>query len=144
MDTQWMNAEKLAIPLFGTRVSPRFDCTLQFLLLQIDNGTVLEKRRIEAGGPGREGRIQQLLSQDVTAVVCGGIDVDSLEQLQAAGVRVTSWITGEAEDALQSFLNGTLKPGLMIGPGGACRGQWQFRHRPGCRRRDGCGRKRKQ
>ena len=118
---------RIAIPVFGTRVSPRFDCAQEFLLIDIDDGTVARKERFGVGNAVPLERVRTLAGLGVEAIVCGGIDIFSAQQLAAHGIRAYSWVTGEAEDALRCFLLGELTPGTMIGPGGRCCGRWRFR-----------------
>ena len=119
---------KLAIPLFGTRVAPRFDCAGEFLVAEVDGGQVVEQRMQVLDDGVLAHRIQGLVDRGIGLVVCGGIDRFSAEQLALRGVQVVPWITGEADDALQCFLSGRLEPRMMMGRGGRCRGRWSFRH----------------
>ncbi|MCK4414203.1 MAG: NifB/NifX family molybdenum-iron cluster-binding protein [Candidatus Eisenbacteria sp.] len=118
---------KLAIPLFGTRVSPRFDCAGEFLVAEVEGGRVVDRRVQTVDDAVLAHRIQRLVDRGIALVVCGGIDRFSAAQLALQGIQVVPWITGEADDALQCFLNGELEPRMMMGHGGRCRGRWQFR-----------------
>ncbi len=118
---------KVAIPLFTTRVAPRFDVAENFLFIQTSNGEIRDRQLIPAGSWESMERVRRLTELGVDTLICGGIDRLSSRQLTDRGVQVFSWITGEAEDALACFLRGELESGVMMGPGGRCCGQWRFR-----------------
>ena len=118
---------KIAIAIFGTRVSPRFDFAPGFMLVEMTNGEIVSRREIPAEGWDGFERIKELAELAVETVICGAIDQFSLRQLEVRGIKVYSWITGEAEDALSSFQKGQLKSGFMMAQGGRCCGRWRFR-----------------
>ena len=122
---------KVAVPLFDTRVSPRFDCAPAFLLATVQSGALTERQTADAQGDSPRARAEWLLGLGVQAVICGGIDAHSAQLLELNGIAVYSWVTGEAEDALTAMAAGRLKPMMMMGPGGRCCGRWRFRQGPG-------------
>ena len=118
---------RIAVPLFGTRVSPRFDCAMTFLVAGVDEGEIVERSQIAAEGRTPRDRVAWLLALGVDTMICGGIDMHSAQLLDLNGITAYSWVTGEAEDALRSVAEGSLEPGMMMGPGGRCCGRWRFR-----------------
>lgn len=118
---------KIAIPLFNQRVSPRFDCAQDFLLASVENGSIVKRQELSASGWSRQERVKRLSELGVDTLICGGIDKLSEQMLLAHRVRTYTWVTGVAEDALNSFLRGELESYTMVGPGGRSRGRWRFR-----------------
>ena len=118
---------KIAIPLFNSRIAPRFDCAHDFLLAVAENGEVIEHEELSATRWTPSERVEKLNDLSVDIVICGGIDNVSARRLNFYRVRVYSWVTGRAEDALQSLIRGELESGIMVGPGGRRRGRWRFR-----------------
>ena len=118
---------KIAVPLFGRRVSPRFDCAGNFLYAAVENGEIVERRNLSAAGWNRRVRVKKLRELGVDTLICGGVDKQSARLLVFYGIRMYTWVTGMAEDALRSFLRGELESGTMIGAGGRPRGRWRFR-----------------
>lgn len=116
---------KIAIPLFGSRVSPRFDCAQRILLVMVEDKKVVEKKEIWVGRWNPLQRITRLTELGIDTVICGGISNFSVRMLISNGIRVISWITGEAEEAIKLLLKGQLKSGVIMGPGGR-RQQWRF------------------
>ena len=120
---------KVVIPLFNQRVSPRFDCARGFLLASVENGEMVACRNLSAAGWARRERIEKLIALGIDILICGGIDKHSARLLSRYHVRLYTWVTGMAEDALRSFLKGELESCTMIGSGGRSRGRWRFRGR---------------
>ena len=122
---------RVAIPLFGTRIAPRFDCADEFLVANVSAGAVVERGQVTVAGLAPVERAKRLCELGVDTVVCGGIDQLSASYLAGRGLAVYAWVTGEADDALDGLLLGELEPLAMMGAGGHCRGRWRFRHRRG-------------
>ena len=122
---------KIAIALFGSRVSPRFDCAPAFRIVETNAGKILNTEDISAEKWDVWDRIKKLKELGVNALICGGIDMFSIQQLNRRDIKVYSWITGEAEDALRCLIRGQLKSGFMMASGGRCCGRWRFRHGKG-------------
>ena len=116
---------KVAIALFGTRVSPRFDCAPSFRIIEVDNSQAVSTQDIDAQNLTAVDRVNQLQQMNVNTLICGGIDMFSAQQLNSHNIELYSWITGLAQDALDCLLRGQLQPGFMMAPGGRCCGQWR-------------------
>ena len=118
---------KIAIPIFGTRISPRLDCAKKILLIKIEekDRKVLsfeekEFQTVEAGE-----NIEFYLSNEIEVVICGAISIEMQAFLVKHEIRVISWVTGEAQKALDLFIEGKLASGTMLCPGMKLR-KWRF------------------
>lgn len=118
---------RVAIALFKTRVSPRFDYAQEFLIAETANGEVLEKRRIAARNWTPLERIKRLTDLEIDTLISGVIDRCSVEYLSAQSINTFCGVTGEAEDALRCLLKGDLESNMMVGSNGCCCGHWHFR-----------------
>lgn len=117
---------KIAIPVFQTKISPRFDSTQDFILLQIEQSNVMKREKLPTKGWPLSAKINQLVDLGVDTLICGGIDLESMQQLKYKGIKVYSWITGEVEDAVTRFLNQGLESGVILGAHGRRKGRWRF------------------
>jgi predicted Fe-Mo cluster-binding NifX family protein len=102
---------KIAISLFGNKVSPRFDLSPELWIITEENGRVVRQEKISAERLDIPQRIEKLTSSGVTKVICGGIHDFSLDQLKNRGIDVFHNVIGEADIALDIFLKGELQPG---------------------------------
>jgi predicted Fe-Mo cluster-binding NifX family protein len=99
---------KIAIPVFGNRVSPRFDCANTMLLVTIRRKEIIEKKEFEIAQLNIFERVKQLANLGITKVICGGIDIFSLRLLNSHGINVIPFISGEIENVIKLFINGQL------------------------------------
>jgi predicted Fe-Mo cluster-binding NifX family protein len=97
----------IAIPVFGSEISPRFDCAKRILLAHIDEGQVRELQTFEMKETNPLHWAKILSQWKVRQVICGGIDDFSLRMLNGLGIRVTPWVSGDARQVLEKFLVST-------------------------------------
>lgn len=117
---------KIAIPVFQTKISPRFDQTQEFVLLEMENGTITTRETLTTKDWSVLDRMKHLVSLEVNTLICGGIDRASLQYLGFKGIKIYSWVTGEVEDAVSCFLSHRMRPGIILGEQGSMIGRWQF------------------
>jgi len=117
---------KTAIPVFHTKISPRFDETQGFVLLETENASVVARENLATKGWSVIEKMKQLVELGIDTLICGGIDRASLQYLSFNGVKVYSWVTGEVDDAVACFLDNRMKPGIILGKQGKMKGRWQF------------------
>ena len=108
---------KIAIPSFGPRVSPRFDCAPNVTLFTVENGMVVDRGEVSFEQLNPWQRLERLRDLNIQALICGGIDGYSQMVLQTRQIRVIAWVAGEVEEAVKCFLQGELKSGLFLYPG---------------------------
>ena len=130
---------RIAIPVYGIRISPRFDIARRLLLIDLENGRVAAKKEISFDILPPLRRILFLRDQGVQILLCGGIrrcDYFALEEMR---ITVHASLIGEVDDILISFISGKLRPGygMMPGPAGMrMRRGWHYGNRyPGPKRR---------
>ena len=105
---------KVAIPIFGPRVSPRFDYAPALLLFNLEDNRVVESEKFSLQAWDRLQRLQKLRELGVKTLICGGIDGNSAQILSDYGIRVIAWVAGEADEAMRCFLQGKLRPGVEL------------------------------
>ena len=103
---------KIAIPLFGTRISPRFDFSPEIRIITVEDGKVVHQENFPVAHLNLPQRLDQLASNGVNKVICGGIDGFCLNQLGSRGIDVVHNVVGEAEIASDLFMKGRLRPGF--------------------------------
>ncbi|MDD5759258.1 MAG: NifB/NifX family molybdenum-iron cluster-binding protein [Desulfobulbaceae bacterium] len=93
-----------AVALFGSRVSPRFDCTLDFMLVTSSESTINEQHTEAIRDHMPMMKVRRLADLNVDTLICGGIDESSREELRVRGIKVLADLKGEAEDAVSSYI----------------------------------------
>jgi predicted Fe-Mo cluster-binding NifX family protein len=107
---------KIAIPTFGSRVSPRFDCAPSLLLFTVENEKVIERGEAHLAHLGPWQRMEKLKELNVEVLICGGIDGYSARLLAFNQIQLIAWVAGEVEEAIKCYLRGNLRPGAALRP----------------------------
>jgi predicted Fe-Mo cluster-binding NifX family protein len=115
---------RIAIPIFGSRISPRFDCSHRISLLDIKRRRIIGRREIDVSQLHPLSLMNRLYDLRTDTVICGGISNRDYHGLSNAGIRVIPLVFGEVEEVVKAFLNGDLVPSSLGFPGG--------RHRRRC------------
>lgn len=99
---------KIAVTYENGRVFQHFGHTEQFKLYEADNGRVISDEVIGTNGSGHGALAELLKLQGVDTLICGGIGGGAQSALAAAGIRLFGGVSGEADEAVQALLAGTL------------------------------------
>jgi predicted Fe-Mo cluster-binding NifX family protein len=108
---------KIAIPVFESRISPRFDCAPCFRLYETEGDRVTGIREISCEGWHDMDRVSRLKGLGIDALICGGIPDYLLGILTNNGIKVIPWVAGDTSEVLTVFLQGRLNSGTVICPG---------------------------
>ena len=80
----------------------------QFKLYEVSGGKLLHTQVVDTNGSGH-GELAGLLAQlGVDTLICGGIGGGAQAALAEANIRLIGGVQGNADEAVQAFLNGTL------------------------------------
>ncbi|HIE28501.1 TPA: hypothetical protein EYP66_14570 [Candidatus Poribacteria bacterium] len=105
---------RIAIPLFGSRVSPRFGCEPEVLIVDVEGRKEINRRKFSTMGLGIPERLSLLSSLAVNTLICGGIDIFCLRSFSSKGFQIIPGVIGEADEALRYFLSGKLRAGQCV------------------------------
>lgn len=110
----------LGITTFGKKISPRFDCALGLLMVEIERNEILDRKEESMEGiPGGE-RVSFLVELGVQAIITGGMRRSDYLAALDAGLKVHAGFMGEVEENLRRYLYGTFPrfgPGMNLSPG---------------------------
>lgn len=95
---------KIAVALFGDRVSPNFSTAPELLILVAHGRATPCCWKADAQGKSLRQRALQLLSMGVDVLICGGIDRTTRNDLERKGIRVVSEVRGNPLEALHGLL----------------------------------------
>ncbi len=110
---------KIAMPVYGNRVMPRFGCTRKIIVVIVEDGSAVATQELTLA-PGTLTTLPGLLaSEQVSILICGGIHPRFQQMFQAHGIRLIWGVIGDWRDVLQAYLQGTLQtdPAFCLHPG---------------------------
>lgn len=100
---------KIAVTYENGNVFQHFGHTEKFKLFNIDNGKVVGTKIVNTNGSGH-GALAGLLSDlNVDTLICGGIGAGAQTALSEAGIRLYGGVSGNADEAVNALLAGTLE-----------------------------------
>ena len=99
---------KVAIPIFNSRVSPRFDVAAELLIATVDNCSVVAREQHALMNLNTLRRSALLRKEGVDVLICGGITDFTVRLLMGNGIQVVPMVAGEIEEVLLRFIKGTL------------------------------------
>lgn len=99
---------KIAVTTQHTQVFPHFGRTPEFYVVTAEEGKIVEERIIPAPAEGHGALVGFLVSQDVDALICGGIGGGAVNSLRAAGIQIYAGASGSVKEQVLSLLSGQL------------------------------------
>jgi predicted Fe-Mo cluster-binding NifX family protein len=97
---------KVAVTVWGERISPVFDSSRRLLIAQIENARITERSYL-IFDPQRPSHLAStLLSLDVKALICGAVSQAPADVIVAGGITLIPFITGEVDRMLAAYAKG--------------------------------------
>lgn len=107
--------EKIAIPVFAGRISNRLDCSESILLVTIKNSEIVKRSTFHLNHSIPSARLKSLLELGIDVLICNGIPDFYLFGLRDRNILVIPWISGDVENILTEYLDGTLSTKILPG-----------------------------
>ena len=96
----------VAITVWGNRISPVFDSAQTLLVAEIREDRLVD-RKIQRFQAAMFNRCLRLLEElDVQVLICGALCEGPTRLLEAHGIEVIPFVTGETEKVLACFIQG--------------------------------------
>jgi predicted Fe-Mo cluster-binding NifX family protein len=102
---------KIAIPRFDEVVAPCFEYCATMAIFNVEGTDIVSQIDVPIRSQKAFDRIRLMRDHEVETVICGGVQEIYEDMLNANNINVVSWVSGNVEDLLHSFLQGTLVPG---------------------------------
>ena len=99
---------KIAVTYENGQIFQHFGHTAQFKLYEIENEKILGSSIIDTNGSGHGALAGFLVSNNVSVLICGGIGSGAKQALAEAGIKLFGGVTGNADEAVNSYLSGNL------------------------------------
>ena len=97
---------RVAVPLFGQDVAPRFGFADEFLVVDVLDGNVINERRLDINSSGWQGRLSELRGLGVELLLCGGFNRRFEPLANTMGIEVVSGLAGDVRVLLGSLARG--------------------------------------
>ena len=106
---------KILITAQGDFVAQRFDLAAEVVIAMIDDGRLsAPPRTIIMDRPSSENLSNFIMEENISVVICGGIEERNYQFLSWKKVRIIDFVIGDIATVLNNFLAGTLQPGDII------------------------------
>jgi predicted Fe-Mo cluster-binding NifX family protein len=86
------------------RVSPLFDSTRRLLIADIRSRTVISKHYVFFDCDSAFSRAARLNDLGVDVLICGGISDSYANQIEARGIEIIPFSSGDVDEALEGYL----------------------------------------
>lgn len=109
--------DKILITLAGPEVAPRFDLCPEVLIARAEAGKLRgEPRTVLLPGPSADDLCGLILKEEISLVICGGIEEPHYQYLTWKKIKVIDRVIGRLDDILPLALAGQLPAGAIIRP----------------------------
>ena len=99
---------KIAVTYQNGQIFQHFGHTEQFKLYTVEDGKIVKEEVVPTLGSGHGALAGFLTINGVDTLICGGIGGGAQTALAQAGIKLYGGVTGNADFAVMSLLNGTL------------------------------------
>jgi len=107
--------QKILITLLKNEVAPRFDLATEVLLVSLkQDGSFDSEKTIVLPHGSAEDLCHLVLTEEVSTVICGGIEEEFFQYLTWKKVEVIDSVMGPWAPALAKFREGGLTPGMVL------------------------------
>lgn len=127
----------IALTIWNGQLATVADFCQRLRLVEIDQGSVLAHREIDAPGKDASRWCANLAAEKVSTLICGAISRHLGQQLDAKGITVVDGCSGSVDEVTTAWLSGTIEQPQWRMPG--CHRWRGERHR--CTRRTGSPRR---
>ena len=94
---------KIAVTIWGNRISPVFDASANLLVAEIENSAVMNKTFMTISPDTPKILVSLLNRLGVTVLICGAISQKASEIIVRSRIELISFVTGNTERFLESF-----------------------------------------
>jgi predicted Fe-Mo cluster-binding NifX family protein len=118
---------KIAVTIWGNRVSPVFDAAKTLLIADMENQMILNKNYISFDPGSPEELIKLLKKIRVSILVCGAISTGPADLFVENDIKLISFVTGNALEFIETFARRQIIEKSYMMPG--CSKQYSWHHK---------------
>lgn len=124
---RWRITLRIAITIWGNRVSPVFDVASTLLVAQIENRMIVRKSYISFDPESPSDVIRLLKNLQVSVLICGAISTKPADLIVESKIKLISFVTGNAMSFLENFARKQTIGKAFMMPG--CSKQYCWHHK---------------
>ena len=99
---------KIAVTYDNGQIFQHFGHTEMFKVYEVEDGQIKNTDLVSALGSGHGALAGFLTANGVDTLICGGIGGGAQMALAQAGIKLYGGVSGDADNAVNAFINGTL------------------------------------
>lgn len=111
---------RVAFAIWNSRIAPVFDTAGEVLIVDTGNGRVTDEFSARISAESVLEKSDQLKAAGVETLVCGAISQVAQVQVEAQGIKIISFVSGDTREVIQAWLNNEIDRDTYAMPG-CCR-----------------------
>ena len=111
--------ERIAIPVFESRISPVLDACSRLLVVDIDGGCEVGRVEISLEKTSLMERIEIFTRWGIHKIICAGVSDVMCRYVAARNIALISGIAGKLEEILNAYICNKLDDPCFVMPGKA-------------------------
>ncbi len=108
---------KLAVTIWGNRISPVFDAAGTLLIAEVQDGTIVNKTYKPFRPEPAADMIDMLKQAGVSTLICGAISTGPADLITEHGICLVPFITGNALAVLDTYVTRKVIDSKYVMPG---------------------------
>lgn len=118
---------KVALTIWMNQISPVFDSASIVCVVEIENGAVVSRHDELLDDVLPLSRVSKLSKLEVRVLICGAISQFFANMIEAHGIRVIPFVTGDVDQVLDAYIKGLLLMPSFQMPGCGMRHRRHYR-----------------
>jgi predicted Fe-Mo cluster-binding NifX family protein len=108
---------KIAIPIWGDKVSPLLDTASRLLVVELGNEEETSRYQVLLDEDNIARRSLRIGSLNIDTLICGAVSRPFFRMLLSSGIEIIPDISGDPEKIIQAYLDGNLFHSRFMMPG---------------------------
>ena len=108
---------KIAFSIWNDRIAPVFDTSCQVNLIEVKNEKIVSRQKLDLVAASAVDKISALQQAEVKVIICGAVSRLVQEQLEAAGIEVVPFVSGDLNSVIAGWLDKSLNTDNFAMPG---------------------------
>lgn len=107
--------DKILLTLANDMIAPRFDLATEVLIVSVEDKKIFgTPKSMLLPGPSADDLCSLILKEEISVLICGGIEDEHYQFLSWKKVKVIDRIIGKTKDILQRLPDNKLRAGEIV------------------------------